>query len=308
MSPVSLEFKFAIERVVVGRETNRQRRERQAATAREKAAAARAAQARVDQRRRAMVILTSVVAAAVVIAVIAIVAINHKSTNSTGRPAAQPAIVNAVTQVAPATYDSIGQGDVTLSAVKAVNDPALTKSGKPELLFVGAEFCPFCAAERWSLVSALSRFGTFGNLSQIRSAVDDGNLATFSFYKSTYTSKYVAFNPVEFEDRNQQPLQSISKSDKALWFKYTGQGSFPFLYYGGKYVQTQVGFPDSDLSGLTWTQIANDLKNPSSKIAKDIIGEANSITAMICKLTNGQPSNVCHATGVTKITLPQPSA
>ncbi len=33
--------------------------------------------------------------------------------------------------------------------------------GKPEVLFVGAEFCPFCAAERWPLIVALSRFGRF---------------------------------------------------------------------------------------------------------------------------------------------------
>ncbi|HVV75599.1 MAG TPA: DUF929 family protein [Mycobacteriales bacterium] len=292
----------------MGRETNRQRREKQAATAREKAAAARAAQARVDQRRRAKAILSSVVAAAVVIAVIAVVAINHKSKNSTLRPTAQAAIVDAVTGVTPATYNQVGMGRVSLSAVKAISDPALTQNGKPELLFVGAEFCPFCAAERWALVSALSRFGTFSDLKQIRSAVDDGNLATFSFYKSSYTSKYLAFNPIEYEDRNSNKLESISKSDQALWFKYTGQGSFPFLYYGGKYVQTQVGYSDSDLSGLTWTQIADDLKDPTSKIAQDVIGEANAITAMVCKMTNGQPGTVCSASGVSKVTLPQASA
>ncbi|HVS68458.1 MAG TPA: DUF929 family protein, partial [Mycobacteriales bacterium] len=251
----------------MGRETNKQRREKQAETAREKAAAARAVQARVDQRRRARAILSSVVAAAVVIAVIAVVAINHKTTNKSGRPLAQEAILSAVTGVTPAQYNQIGQGGVTLDAVHATSDPALTQDGKPELLFVGAEFCPFCAAERWGLVSALSRFGTFTDLKQIRSAVDDGNLATFSFYKSSYKSDYLSFKPVEYEDRNSNKLDPISKSDQALWLKYTGQGSFPFLDYAGKYAQTQVGFSDSDLSGLTWTQIANDLKDPTSKIA-----------------------------------------
>lgn len=277
-------------------------------SAREKAAEARAAQARVDQRRRAKVILSSVVAAAVVLAVITIVAVTHKSKSDTSRLAAQPAIVDAVTKISPATYDQIGQGSVQLSAVKAISDPALTQNGKPEVLFVGAEFCPFCAAERWALVSSLSRFGTFSNLKQIHSAVDDGNLATFSFHGSSYTSKYISFDPIEYEDRNSNKLDSISKADQALWLKYTGQGSFPFLYYGGKYVQTQVGFSDSDLSGLTWTQIATDLKTPSSKIAKDIVGESNSITAMICKLTNGQPASVCSSSGVSAITLPQASA
>jgi hypothetical protein len=288
----------------VGRETNRQRRERQAATAREKAAVARAEQNRRDQRRRAVAILSSVVGLAVVIAVIAVVAITSGGKNSNIRPPVQGAVLSAVTGVTPATYNGIGQGNVSLSAVKAVNDPPLTQNGKPELFGVFAEFCPFCAAERWGLVSALSRFGTFSGLKQIRSAVNDGDLATFSFYGSTYTSQYLSFDPIEYQDRNHATLEPLSSADSALWLKYTGQGSFPFLDYGGKYVQTQVGYSDGDLSGLTWTQIANDLKDPSSKIARDIIGEANADTALICKMTNGQPGSVCNAAGVTKVSLP----
>jgi hypothetical protein len=198
----------------VGRETNKQRRERQATTAREKAAAARAVQARVEQRRRAKTILSSIVGVAVVGALIAVIAINSDGgKSSTDRPIAQDSIVNAVTGVTPATYDEIGQGGVSTDAIKAINDEPLEKDGKPQLLFVGGEFCPFCAAERWSLVAALSRFGTFSDLKQIRSAVNDGDLATFSFYKSSYTSKYIDFNPIEYSDRNHAKLESISKDD-----------------------------------------------------------------------------------------------
>ncbi|HVT21977.1 MAG TPA: DUF929 family protein [Mycobacteriales bacterium] len=292
----------------MGRETNKQRRERQATTAREKAAAARAVQARVDQRRRAKAILSSVVAGAVVVALIVVFAINSGGGNggSSARPIVQDAILNTVTGVSATDVDTIGQGGVSTDAIKAINDPALTKDGKPEVLFIGAEFCPYCAAERWAIVQALSRFGTFSGLKQIRSSED--NLATFSFYKSSYTSKYLSFNPIEYEDGSQNVLEQDSKAEDALWKKYTGQGSFPFLYYGGKYVQTQVGFAVSDLSGKTWAQVADDLKDPSSQLAKDIVGEANTITAMLCKLTNGQPSSACSASGVSGVTLPQPSA
>jgi Domain of unknown function (DUF929) len=294
----------------VGRETNRQRREKQAVTAREKAAAARAVQARVDQRRRARTILSSVVAVAVVIAVIAVVAINSggaKNNPDGNRTGAASAIVNAVTGVASSTDDTVGQGNASLSAIKAISDAALTSDNKPELLFIGAEFCPFCAAERWSIINALSRFGTLSHLNQIRSATDDGNLATFSFYKSSYTSKYLSFVPVEDEDRSSQPLVSPTAAQMTIWKKYTSE-SFPFMDFGGKYVVTNAGYTDTDLSGLDWTQITNDLKDPTSTIAKDIVGEANILTKMICQLTNGQPATVCSAAGLSKITLPTASA
>ena len=47
----------------------------------------------------------------------------------------------------------------------SIDAPALTADGKPEVLYVGAEYCPFCAAERWPVVVALSRFGTWSGLS-----------------------------------------------------------------------------------------------------------------------------------------------
>ena len=31
----------------------------------------------------------------------------------------------------------------------------------PEVLYMGAEYCPYCAAQRWSTIIALSRFGTW---------------------------------------------------------------------------------------------------------------------------------------------------
>ena len=64
-------------------------------------------------------------------------------------------------------------------------------SGKPIVLYVGGEFCPYCAAERWSPVVALSRFGTFSNLTLLRSSSTDmfPDTRTFSFAGSHYSSK-----------------------------------------------------------------------------------------------------------------------
>ncbi|HVX71051.1 MAG TPA: DUF929 family protein [Mycobacteriales bacterium] len=294
----------------MGRETNKQRRERQAGTAREKAAAARAVQARVDQRRRAKTILSSVIGAAVVIALIAVFAITSgggKQSAGGNRTDAAASVVSAVTSVEQASLDQVGEGAAQMTA-KAINDAPLTKDGKPELFGVLAEFCPYCAAERWPLIVALSKFGTFNDLKTVRSSSTDvdPNTATFSFYKSSYTSKYLAFTPIENEDRTGQPLEDVTDAQKAIWFKYS-QG-FPFLDFGGKYVVTGPSFSPGDLKDLNWAQISDQLKDPTSKVAQDILGEANVFTAMICKMTNGQPSSVCSASGVTKINLPTQSA
>ena len=52
------------------------------------------------------------------------------------------------------------------------------------------------------------------------------------------------------------------------------------------------------LAGLSWTQVAAAMRDPSSPVAKDIDGAANVITAAICTLTHGQPGSVCHSPGV----------
>lgn len=287
----------------MGRTTNKQRREIQAQSAREKAAAARAAQRRQEQRRRAFAILGSVVAVLVVGGVIAGIVLaggGKKKPNdvSGNRTTADPAVVSAVTSVKPATFDAVGKGSATAIASK-ISDPPLTNGGKPELLYVGAEFCPYCAAERWSLATALSRFGTFSNLSQVRAAKSDGNYATLDFYKSSYSSKYLAFTPVENEDRDQKQLEKLTDAQQKIFTKYTT--GFPFLYFGGQYVQKNSGYDPQLIGSSTQQQVAANLNDPTNKLTKGIIGEANLLTATICKMTNGQPGNVCTSKTVTQL-------
>ncbi|HEX3706662.1 MAG TPA: DUF929 family protein [Mycobacteriales bacterium] len=292
----------------MGRETNRRRREQQAATAKEKAAAARASQARVDQRRRARAILISVVAAAVVIALIAVIAITHKSSTPNdaagNRVAATAAVVNDVTSISPATFQTVGGGTAQLAIKPLSGQPPLSVNGKPELLFIGGEFCPICAAERWSMTAALSRFGTFSNLSMIHSAVDDGDLATLDFYKSSYTSKYLSFVPVENADRNRAELEKLTSAQLATYKAATGtaQIAYPFIDFGGQYMMQTEGYDGASvLSTMTQAQIASRLNDPSSAVAKAVVGEANNLTAAICKMTNGLPASVCTAPEVTTI-------
>jgi hypothetical protein len=211
-----------------------------------------------------------------------------------------------VTSVPAVAYNTVGAGTATgLNTV--TSQAALTMGGKPEVLYMGGEYCPFCAAERWVLAAAVSRFGTLSGLSLIHSSPTDvyPNTATLSFAKASYTSKYLAFVPVEWFGEATDPstpfghvyLQQPTAQQQALFAKY-GSGSIPFVDIGNRYILPQVQYLPSALAGLTWTQVTAAMHDPSSPVAKDIDGAANIITAAICNLTNGQPGGVCQSAGV----------
>ena len=83
--------------------------------------------------------------------------------------------------------------------LSAGSGPPLTDRGKPEVLYVATEYCPYCAMENWPLIVALSRFGQFTGLTSSRSAEFDhiAPVDSWTFYGSHYTSSYLAFVPVE---------------------------------------------------------------------------------------------------------------
>jgi hypothetical protein len=171
--------------------------------------------------------------------------------------------------------------------------------GKPLITYIGAEYCPFCAAERWSVAVALSRFGTFENLQGTHSSDTDEfpDTQTLSFYGSSYYSPYIDFQPVE-EETNQpdgagyQALQTPTAAENALVAKFDTQGSIPFLDIANRYVITGSSYSPQVLQGLSRSQIAADLSNPDSAVAQAIDGTANDITAAIAAVTGNQPSSV----------------
>ena len=44
------------------------------------------------------------------------------------------------------------------------NEPLKMKENKTIVFFMGAGFCPFCAAERWAIIAALQNFGKWEGL------------------------------------------------------------------------------------------------------------------------------------------------
>ncbi len=180
--------------------------------------------------------------------------------------------------------------------------------GKPLITYIGAEYCPYCAAERWALAVALSRFGTFTNLSGTHSSTTDiyPNTQTLSFYGSTYASPFVDFQAVE-EASNQRvgdsyaTLQTPTAAQSALLTKEDPQGSIPFLDIANRYVVTGSSFSPQVLQGLSRSQIATQLADPSSAVAQAVDGAANAITAAITSVTGKEPSDVANSAAVAAI-------
>ena len=304
-------------------------RTKQAPDRRTRVAAQREAAKRAEQRKRIYLAGGSILA--VIIVVVAFVLIKSNGSSGSGSSAsngptgaALSSVVNQVTTVPAATLDKVGtgSGSVTGTPVKLTgNQPPLTSGGKPEMLYMGAEYCPYCAAERWGMIVALSRFGTFTGLATIHSAAKDGagnaevypNTPTWTFLNANYTSNYLTFTHVE-ENTNipdasngfYTSLQTPTSAQQAIITKYdtsaydpalgSNSGSIPFIDFGNKYMIAGASYNPQLLAGKTWAQIATALKDPSSQIAKAVDGTANYITAAICATTGNQPASACTPT------------
>lgn len=204
------------------------------------------------------------------------------------------ALVTQITSLPASEFDSVGQGTASNYIVSVSGTPLTGPTGKPLVLYIGAEYCPFCAAERWALIVALGRFGTFSGLHTTTSSSNDAfpDTPTFTFHGATYTSQYVDFRAVEETDRDQNPLETPSAADQAVYTKY-GSGSIPFVDFGNRYVLNKATYQPDLLGGQSWQAIADELRDPNSPQAKAVVGSANLITAAICKATADQPASVC---------------
>ena len=255
---------------------------------------------------------TVVVVAVVVVFIILGTRPTAKGTASSSNQLAPASVLAAVTGVSPSVSSTIGAGGITDPFQPISGSPAALTGpgGKPELFYYGAEFCPYCAAERWGLVIALSRFGTFSNLHITKSdsnPQDIPNTHTFSFYGSSYSSQYLDFAAIESADRNDNPLQTPTAAEGTLVTTYdttpysTTTGGIPFQDFGNRYIVSGSGVNPELLQGMTWQQIAATLTDTSSKVAQPIIGDADWITAGICKLTGDQPGSVCSAAPIASL-------
>jgi hypothetical protein len=208
-----------------------------------------------------------------------------------------------------------GSGGSTLSSeIRNLTGQALTSNGKPVVLYVGEEGCPYCAEYRWALVLALMRFGTFTNLAYMTSSLDGTDYPTFTFHGSTYQSNYIVFAPYELTDRGSNSLDTLPTNYLSIFNTYSIGGGVPFADYGGKYYTPGAllpsGYTTNNLNPLfgseNWTQVIGSINNGDA-LGSLIKAGANVVTATLCKLTGGLPSSVCQQSPIGQLgPVPQP--
>jgi hypothetical protein len=190
--------------------------------------------------------------------------------------------------------------------------PKLSWGGRPEIMYIGANYWPLCAAERWALVMALAKFGTFSGLAGTTSSPRDvpPSLPTFSFYGLSgpvkYTSRYLSLLTDEEESNVYNPtsgeyplLQAPTPQEYEIanaWdaAPYTAEpGSLPFVYMAGKFVLTGSQFGASSLSRMSFQAAAQTITSDKSGVSKAAEAAAGYLVGDFCALTHDQPALVC---------------
>jgi hypothetical protein len=257
------------------------------------------------KRNRRIVTISIVVA---IIAVVAVLVLVVEASNQDplasyiGQPVSS-SIMQQLTGVSDSTLSTVGlPSSVNPPLAPTTPGTPLTSGGKPVVLYVGGEFCPYCAVERWSIIIALSHFGNFSGLEYMQSSSYDvnANTPTFTFVDASYTSSYINFTAREELDRNTATLQTLNSVQSSIYSQYGtcastgGAGGIPFVDIANAYVVNcgaQFNLPQ--IAGDNWTQVASQLNSPGTTVAQDMDGAANTLITAICKVDGEQPASVC---------------
>jgi len=202
-------------------------------------------------------------------------------------------VLSEITAVTPQEASAVSlDAEAIAPPSVTTGQPPLTIGGKPGVVFIGGEFCPYCAAERWPIIMAFSRFGTFSGLTEISSSPwdSDPSTATFSFHGATYSSPALTLDAVEYESNDTHGLgtrtilQPLSPLEAQVWKTYDNNPGFPFLDIGNKVLVLSPSFDPTYMAGLNQADIASKLSNPDDPLTQRIVGTANYITAAICSI------------------------
>jgi thiol-disulfide isomerase/thioredoxin len=188
---------------------------------------------------------------------------------------------------------------VALGQVRRESGEPLLDGGRPLVFFMGAEWCPFCASERWALVEATSRFGKWSGLRELHSRAGQDylpSLPTYDLSRATYTSAYLSLRHKEVATVDGDPLQKLGSFEQRLVDENDKLGSIPFLFAAGprgRYT-VELAYSPSLLESQSFVSLREGVAASAPTPAVEAIGgEADAITALICKLDGRQPASVC---------------
>jgi hypothetical protein len=264
------------------------------------------------QNRTARFAWSAVVVILVGVIALVVYALTGPTTTRTGvhRVTTPAGVVTALAHVPLSVSDAIGvtAPDTPLMAPTVLaGQPPLTSGGHPEVLYVGAEFCPFCGSERWPLIVALSRFGHFTGLRNMQSAqlsVYPG-LQTFSFVHASYSSPYLTFVGVELYSTQVTAqgsfarIATLTPAQAAVVNRYGSRsGSRPFVDIDNGMATTTSGYSPAVIAKQSQGTIVGELDQADSPTAQAIVASANYLTAGICTATDQRPASVCTSRGV----------
>jgi Domain of unknown function (DUF929) len=278
----------------------RPRRSPGTARARRRIAAQRAARQRAQARRRWLASIAAVGAVLAIVVGFAAIKLTSGAAAAARESPAPQGIVSQVTTVPQPVLARVrGGGAVTSLQTVRAPGPVLDVGGKPAIVFVSEESCPFCAAERWPLAVALSHFGTWSHLGLTRSSVTDvfPGTATLSFRTASYRSPDLMLRTTELTDNRGRPLQPLTALDSKLIRSYDvppyvnsadQSGAVPFLDIGDRYILAGAQYDPQVLAGLSQAQIASQLRNPDSPVARAVDGSAKVIIAAIDNVLHHQ--------------------
>jgi hypothetical protein len=263
----------------------------------------------------------------VVVAVLVVVTVTRSNTPAATSGPTQftpvPAsIVQEVSSIPTSVYDKVGisspAAPVTAPTVVS-GTPLLEIDGKPGVFYLGGEFCPYCAAERWAIVTSLARFGTWSNLGEMQSSSSDidPSTQTFTFYKASLKSTVIGLRAVEHYSNIPDSatgyytqLEPLTKADQKIINTYytskylpgvaaNNEVGIPFVDIGNKaFVYQSSQYSPSILQNLTRQQIASGLTDPTNPVTEAILSSSNYLSAAVCAADGGQPSAVCKSKGV----------
>jgi Domain of unknown function (DUF929) len=251
----------------------------------------------------------------ILVVALVVVKLTQGPTTVAGTPAATApsAVVSAVAGLPEADFEAAG-GAPPAPGPALTNGPAIEAGGRPEVVFVGAEFSPYSAAASWAVVASLSRFGSFSRLGAASSSAQEVFPRTpgLSFAGALYHSDHVSLSAVErygdalsaMAPAGYPALGTPSSSVETLVRRYAatsdGGPALPFVDVAGRVISvgSGIGFSPGLLQGQSMEQVAGALGDPGSSEGAPVLAVANELTAAVCAADGDQPESVCRSAAV----------